>query len=448
MKKQLRSYGIITVGSVIFALSFDWFFAANAVGMGGITGLAQVLNVLFPALSVGIGTILLNVPLFLAGWKFIGFHLLASSLFSMTVSSLAMDGIALLYTFSPMDPMLASICGGAMMGAGLGIVFSQGATTGGTDIVARLLKLKFPWLPMGKLILIPDGVVLALTAIAFQRLETALYGAVALYVSSKVMDTVLYGLNASKVAYIISNHWQKISDAILAYDRGVTILNATGAYSGSEKHVLMVAFRQREIVEIKEIVHEADPAAFLIVCDSAFATAEEAADYLDRSIDGVSVGIGGSVTAEQMGLYEKLSGHNRVFWHWRPESAEDPRREAMTADMYITSVNGIAETGELINIDGNGNRVASSLYGHKKVWFIVGRNKLAPTYEEALWRARNIAAPKNAQRLGRKTPCAVHGDRCYDCKSPERICRGLVVLWEAVANMEMEVVLIDQDLGY
>ena len=96
MKKQLRSYGIITVGSVIFALSFDWFFAANAVGMGGITGLAQVLNVLFPALSVGIGTILLNVPLFLAGWKFIGFHLLASSLFSMTVSSLAMDGIALL----------------------------------------------------------------------------------------------------------------------------------------------------------------------------------------------------------------------------------------------------------------------------------------------------------------------------------------------------------------
>ena len=123
MKKQLRSYGIITVGSVIFALSFDWFFAANAVGMGGITGLAQVLNVLFPALSVGIGTILLNVPLFLAGWRFIGFHLLSSSLFAMAVSSLAMDGIALFYTFPPMDSMLAAVCGGAMMGTGLGIVF-------------------------------------------------------------------------------------------------------------------------------------------------------------------------------------------------------------------------------------------------------------------------------------------------------------------------------------
>ena len=152
MKKQLRSYGIITVGSVIFALSFDWFFAANAVGMGGITGLAQVLNVLFPALSVGIGTILLNVPLFLAGWKFIGFPLLASSLFSMTVSSLAMDGIALLYTFSPMDPMLASICGGAMMGAGLGIVFSQGATTGGTDIVAMIIN-KYRTVSYGKILI-------------------------------------------------------------------------------------------------------------------------------------------------------------------------------------------------------------------------------------------------------------------------------------------------------
>lgn len=182
---------------------------------------------------------------------------------------------------------------------------------------------------------------------------------------------------------------------------------------------------------------------------SVFAAAAEAADYLDSAIDNTSVGFGGSVTLEQMGLYERLERHDRVNWHWRPTvDGADARQAAMTAEHYITSVNGLAETGELINIDGTGNRVASTLYGHKKVWFVVGRNKLAPTYEEALWRARNIAAPKNAQRLGRKTPCAVHGDRCYDCKSPERICRGLVVLWEAVANMEMEVVLIDQDLGY
>lgn len=182
---------------------------------------------------------------------------------------------------------------------------------------------------------------------------------------------------------------------------------------------------------------------------SVFATAAEAADYLDSAIDNTSVGFGGSVTLEQMGLYERLERHDRVNWHWRPTvDGADARQAAMTAEHYITSVNGLAETGELINIDGTGNRVASTLYGHKKVWFVVGRNKLAPTYEEALWRARNIAAPKNAQRLGRKTPCAVKADRCYDCKNPERICRGLVVLWEAIGSMEMEVVLVDEALGY
>ena len=182
---------------------------------------------------------------------------------------------------------------------------------------------------------------------------------------------------------------------------------------------------------------------------SVFATAAEAADYLDSAIDNTSVGFGGSVTLEQMGLYERLERHDRVNWHWRPTvDGADAWQAAMTAEHYITSVNGLAETGELINIDGTGNRVASTLYGHKKVWFVVGRNKLAPTYEEALWRARNIAAPKNAQRLGRKTPCAVKADHCYDCKSPERICRGLVVLWEAIGSMEMEVVLVDEALGY
>ena len=179
-----------------------------------------------------------------------------------------------------------------------------------------------------------------------------------------------------------------------------------------------------------------------------FATAQEAADYLNGAIDGVSVGFGGSMTLEQMGLFERLSGHNRALWHWREGTAEDPRKEALTADVYVTSVNGMDEDGDLINIDGAGNRVAATLFGHRKVYFVVGRNKLAPTYEEALWRARNISAPKNAQRLQRKTPCAVKGDKCYDCKSPERICRALVVLWEPMMGMEAEVVLVDEDLGY
>ena len=280
MKKQLiRSYAIMALGSVIFALAFDTFFSASQVAMGGITGLAQVINVLLPGLSVGLLAFLLNVPLFLAGWKFIGFHLLASSLFSMAVSSAAIDAIAAAYTFPAMDPMLATICGGAVMGLGLGMVFSQGATTGGTDIVARLMKLKFPWLPMGKLVLVPDGVVLTLAAVAFGRIETALYGAVAIFVSAKVMDTVLYGLDTSKVAYIISDQWKETAKVLLAMDRGVTILRGEGAWTGDDKQVLMVAFKQKEIVQIKQVVHETDPRAFMIVCDAHDVLGEGFGDY-------------------------------------------------------------------------------------------------------------------------------------------------------------------------
>ena len=178
---------------------------------------------------------------------------------------------------------------------------------------------------------------------------------------------------------------------------------------------------------------------------STFSTAAEAAAYLDSAIDGTTVGIGGSMTVQQMGLHEKLAAHNEVHWHWT--DGPEARAKAAHADVYITSANGLTENGEVINVDGAGNRVASTLYGHKRVYFIIGRNKLAPTYDEALWRARNIAAPKNAQRLGKKTPCAVKGDRCYDCKSPDRICRGLVVLWGPSMGVETEIVLVDEDLG-
>ena len=177
-----------------------------------------------------------------------------------------------------------------------------------------------------------------------------------------------------------------------------------------------------------------------------FATGQEAAAYLNKAIDGKTVGFGGSMTLDALGLYDSLGTHNRILWHWK-QNAPTVQQDAMSCDIYLTSANALAETGELINIDGIGNRVAATLFGHEKVYFVVGRNKLAPTYDEALWRARNIAAPKNAQRLGKKTPCAVNGDRCYDCRSPERICRGLVTLWGPTTGMETEVLLVDEDLG-
>lgn len=179
---------------------------------------------------------------------------------------------------------------------------------------------------------------------------------------------------------------------------------------------------------------------------SSFPNKQAASDYLNAAIDGKSVAFGGSVTLDEMGLFDSLGAHNTVFWHWKQGASA--RRRAMDTDIYLTSVNGLAESGEIVNIDGTGNRTASTLYGHKKAYLIVGRNKLVPTCEKAIWRAKNIAAPKNAQRLKIKTPCAVKGDRCYDCKSPDRICRGLVILWGPTTGTETEVVLVDEDLGY
>jgi len=268
LKHHLKSYAVITLGAILYALSYNLFFAPNQVAMGGLTGLAQVINALIPILPVGTMVFAMNVPLFFLGWRFIGGHLLVSSLYAMAVSSFAIDIVDSIYTFPPMEPMLACLCGGALLGFGLGLVFMKGATTGGTDVIARLLKLKFPWLPMGKLVLIPDLTVIVLVAAAFGKVESALYGLVALFVSTKVMDTVLYGLDTSKVAYIISDHYRAIADAIMEMDRGVTILQAEGAWSGQEKKVLMVAFKQREIVQIKETVNDLDPRAFLIVCDA------------------------------------------------------------------------------------------------------------------------------------------------------------------------------------
>lgn len=176
-----------------------------------------------------------------------------------------------------------------------------------------------------------------------------------------------------------------------------------------------------------------------------FPSKEAVSDYLNTVIDGKTVGFGGSVSMDTMHLYESLSPHNQVFSRHHGYVLGP---EAPAAQIYISSVNGAAETGELINIDAIGNRVASTLYGHDKVYLIIGRNKIVSTYEEAVWRARNIAGPKNAQRKQMKTPCALRGDHCYNCKSPDRICRAMVVLWGPMMEMETEVLLVDEDLGF
>ena len=249
-KRTASAYFWITVGSILYGFAFDWFYTPNLIGYGGITGVGQVVNAFIPAIPIGMFVLVINIPLFILGWKFIGGHLLVTSLYSM-------------------DQMLAAVCGGALIGLSLGIIFAKGATTGGTDLIARLVKLKLPWISMGNMLLVIDTAVVVLVALAFGNLTTALYGFIAQVVCAYVTDMVLYGLDTAKVAYIISEKAHEISDSIVGQmDRGVTVLPGKGAYSGENKLVLMCAFKQKEIVNLKEIIFEIDPKAFIIVCDA------------------------------------------------------------------------------------------------------------------------------------------------------------------------------------
>ena len=182
-----------------------------------------------------------------------------------------------------------------------------------------------------------------------------------------------------------------------------------------------------------------------------FETKEEAVAYLDGLFDNMVIGFGDSQTMGQMGLHDTLAAHNKVIDPYRSVDNDDFLRiakDALTTEVFLTSVNGVTEDGILINLDGTGNRVAGSLFGHKKVYFIVGKNKIAPDMEKSIWRVRNIAAPHNAQRLKLRTPCAIKADKCYNCASPDRICNGLMIMMKKMNDIDMEVVLINEELGY
>ena len=178
-----------------------------------------------------------------------------------------------------------------------------------------------------------------------------------------------------------------------------------------------------------------------------FENRDSACDYLTEAIRDTTVGIGGCKTADELGLFEKLEAvGNKVFWHWRTPGADTLKSEN-GASVFISSANAIAETGEILNIDGRGNRLAGLCFGKKTVYIIAGTNKICPDFESALHRARNVAAVKNAQRFNGSTPCKLDG-KCHDCRSRERICNALLVLWGPMMDMEkVEVVLINEELG-
>lgn len=283
--KILRDYGMIFISCLLYAFTFNCFFDTNNLAMGGFTGIAQVLNRFIPALPVGITVFVMNVPLMVIGVKKQGWKLLFASVFAIFVSSVMIDVIDMLITFPETEPLLACLYGGVLLGISLGLMMLKSATTGGTELAARLLKYVFRSLSIGKLCLAIDVAVICIYALTFRSLNNALYGIIAMYISSLAMDMVVYGSINAKLAIIVSDQVEAITQKLMEMGLGATILDGHGAYTGESKRVLMCAARPGKIGSIKTAVSQADPEkAFIIVCDAREVFGEGFGEYGSDSL--------------------------------------------------------------------------------------------------------------------------------------------------------------------
>ena len=268
MRTLWHKYGwIITtiVGSTVFALGFSLFLQPNDISPGGISGLALVAVELLGFGSVGSLSILINLPLFILGGLKIGRRFFAGSLVGMLLSSLLIDTFAFI-AMPPVEPLMAALYGGVLCGFGLGAVFVCGSSTGGSDILVRLLTMKYRNVPIGHISICFEAIVVVLTGIVFHDLTKALYTGVTVFVCGKVIDAVVYRFDYSKVALIISKEYEAIAQAIgTRLDRGATFLHGEGSYSHQDTKVVLTAVKKQQITELKELVMELDPNAFVIV---------------------------------------------------------------------------------------------------------------------------------------------------------------------------------------
>ena len=253
------------LGSAVFAAGFAFFLQPNDMSSGGISGLALILVELTGFGSVGLISILINLPLFVLGGVKIGKRFFVGSLMGMVLSSVLIDLFAAM-ALPAVDPMLAIVYGGVLCGVGVGIVFVSGTSTGGSDILVRLLKLRYRNVPIGQISLTFDAVVVVLTGLVFQDMNKALYTGITVWICGKMVDAVVYSFDYSKVAMIISKEYACIAKQIgEKLERGATFLYAEGSYSGENTKVVLVAIRKQQLAELKELVMELDPAAFVIV---------------------------------------------------------------------------------------------------------------------------------------------------------------------------------------
>lgn len=257
---------IMTVlGSTVFAMGFALFLMPNDMNAGGISGLAQVVVEILGFGSVGTLSIIINLPLFILGGIKIGKRFFVGSLMGMILSSVLIDAFALLPVMK-MEPLICVLYGGVICGLGLGVVFISGTSTGGSDILVRLLKLKYRNVPIGQIALYFDVIVVALTGIVFQDISKALYTGIAVFVTSQVIDAVVYRFDYSKVALIISKEYEAIAQAIgKELYRGATFLHGEGTYHHNPTKVVLTAVKKQQVAELKELVIRLDPNAFIIV---------------------------------------------------------------------------------------------------------------------------------------------------------------------------------------
>ena len=267
--KRLWKVFLIVLGAFIYGFAFQGFLFPNEIVSGGVTGIAMILNA-FTHWPIGMMVIAMNVPLFLIAWRHFGLDFLLGSLLGMALSSAFVDLFALTGLVVTREPMLASIIGGVIKGAALGMIYYYGATTGGIDIVAKLLRQRFSQLNFGTLVLILDVAIIAAYALIVGNYDSAMWSVITMFVTTKVIDLVLYGMDNSCTVHIISDNCDDIVTA-LTYGhvhRGVTILEGEGAWSGKKKQVILCVIKRHQIPELRRTIRTLDENAFVIVTEA------------------------------------------------------------------------------------------------------------------------------------------------------------------------------------
>mgnify|MGYP004585393791 FL=1 len=268
-RKQLFSFLVdllfYIAGGIIYSVAVLLFLTENEISPGGLTGIATILNYLF-SLPIGTVVFILNIPLLAAGFIKFGGVFIAKTAVATAVMSLTLDISGLFMPKMKIDPILAALFGGLLMGLGISLFMLRGATTGGTDIIAKLINRKFPHLTVGRLMLAADAAVVGLSALVYKNMESALYAVIAIYASSRVMDLILYGADRGKIIYVITDNAKELSDSIMSLiNRGVTLLDVTGAYTGTKRQMLMCTVRRHEVAAVCRLATSCDKNAFIIV---------------------------------------------------------------------------------------------------------------------------------------------------------------------------------------